>query len=122
MRALKSHAKILGLTAALLAGTVLISVDDAAAKGMGGMHGSMSSGRSPALATINKPGGNSYSDGHHHDGNGHHHDKDRKADRKHCKKSITCEKKWGGNPPRAPGSTRSGSSGGPTFAATPGTK
>jgi hypothetical protein len=64
MRALKPHAKILGLTATLLAGVMLVSVGDAAAKGMGGMggmHNSMGNGRSPALINtihpiINKPG------------------------------------------------------------------
>jgi hypothetical protein len=47
MRALKSPTKILGLTATLLAGVMLVG--DAAAKGMGGMHGSMGKGHSPAF-------------------------------------------------------------------------
>ena len=104
MRALKPHAKILGLTATLLAGVMLVSVGDAAAKGMGGMggmHSSMGNGRSPALINtihpiINKPG-KSY---------GRDHDKDRKerqerkAERKreHCKKSGTCPPKYVGKP------------------------
>jgi hypothetical protein len=104
MRALKPHVKILGLTATLLAGVMLVSVGDAAAKGMGGMggmHSSMGNGRSPALINtihpiINKPG-KSY---------GHHHDKDRKerqerkAERKHehCQKTGTCPPKYVGKP------------------------
>jgi len=89
MRAVKQTAKISGLVAAMLAGAVLASGDEAAARGMS------SGSRSPALVNtihpiINSNPGKSYSGSRRHDG-------DHKQ-RKHCKKTGTCPPKYVGRP------------------------
>jgi hypothetical protein len=93
MRAVKQTAKISRLVAAMLAGAMLASGDEAAARGMSG------GSRSPALVNtihpiINNNPGKSYSGSRRHDGD----HKERKADRKHCKKTGTCPPKYVGKP------------------------
>jgi hypothetical protein len=98
MRALSPRVKRSGFVAALLAGVLLVSVDEAGAKGMGGMSGHAGLGNG-------HPYGNSVRSGNSGKKYSADHGKERKAEhkRKHCK-SVTCEKKWGGNPPRGTGS------------------
>jgi len=94
MRAVKQTAKISGLVAAMLAGAMLASGDEAAARGMSG------GSRSPALVNTihpiinNNNPGKSYGGSRRHDGD----HKERKAKRKHCKKTGTCPPKYVGKP------------------------
>jgi hypothetical protein len=57
MRALNPRVKRSGLIAALLAGVLLVGVDEAGAKGMGGMSGhvGLGNGRPPAFNNTTKP-------------------------------------------------------------------